>query len=335
MEKLLNPEFLLFMLIPIGMFTLPIILGRIVEEPEEKQRRKQRRINRHVKIAEFTESLLTAIRSAGRDAEIDKDGSSVIIDKAIGLIPPSDIDSLYDSFKQGFSVSELKEKLLDLVVFKKKQIGKYTNFETEYFLRDQLTLRLMNIERHRNELKNLVYSNEENDIAICIAYLTEDENGLIDERLIDKKTFRPWMWRQAYLWCSSVDPPLLYEIPEDEDEIEDEPENLIESRRLDPFKTYILTNKEQYLGASVLFYNGIQDRIYDLLGECFLIPLSVHRWLIIPVTPYTKPKCEEYVRLLKEDNRNAKYPELVLSDNVYMYDGELLMQVSEGLSFNY
>ena len=114
---------------------------------------------------------------------------------------------------------------------------------------------------------------------------------------------------------------------EDEDEIEGEPENLIDSRRLNPFKTYILTNKEQYLGASVLFYNGVQDRIYDLLGECFMIPISVHRWLIIPITPYTKPKREEYERILKEDNRNAKYPELVLSDNVYMYDGELLMQV--------
>lgn len=326
MEKLLNPEFLLFMLIPIGMFTLPIILGRIVEEPEEKQQRKQKRLNWGVKKEEFTDRLITEIRSTGRDAEIDTASNSIIIDKAIGIIPPSDIDSLYNSFKQGYSVSELKEKLLDLVVFKKKQIGKYTNFETEYFLRDQLTLRLMNIERHREELKNLVYSNEENDIAICIACLTEDENGLINERLIDKKTFRPWMWRQAYLWCSSIDPPLLYEIPEDEDEIEDEPENLIDSRRLDPFKTYILTNKEQYLGASVLFYNGIQDRIYDLLGECFLIPLSVHRWLIIPATPYTKPKCEGYVRLLMEDNRTAEHPELVLSDNVYVYDGELLSE---------
>ncbi len=328
MERPFDPWIIIIVLITLSFFTVPVILGRILEEPEEKQQRKQKRINWGVKKEEFTDRLITEIRSAGRDAEIDRAGNSIKIDKAIGIIPPSDIDSLYNSFKQGYSVKDLAEKLFDLVVFRKEQFGKYTNYKTEHFLRDkQLTLRVMNIERHREELKNLVYSNEENDIAICIAYLTEDENGLIDEKLIDKKTFRPWMWRQAYLWCSSIDPPLLYEIPEDEDEIEGEPENLIDSRRLNPFKTYILTNKEQYLGASVLFYNGVQDRIYDLLGECFMIPISVHRWLIIPITPYTKPKREEYERILKEDNRNAKYPELVLSDNVYMYDGELLMQV--------
>ena len=174
-----------------------------------------------------------------------------------------------------------------------------------------------------------MYSNEENDIAICIACLTEDENGLINERLIDKKTFRPWMWRQAYLWCSSIDPPLLYEIPEDEDEIEDEPENLIDSRRLDQFKTYILTNKEQYLGASVLFYNGIQDRIYDILGECYMIPLSVDGWVIVPVTPYSKQKYGKYERMLREDNQNAKNPDEVLSDNFYVCCAGYLVLASE------
>lgn len=330
MGRPFDPWIIMIVLITLSFFIVPIILGRIMEEPEEKQQRKQKRLNWGVKKEEFADRLITEIRSAGRDAEINRADNFIIIDKAIGIIPPSDIGSLYDSFKQGYSVKELADKLLDLVVFKKKQIGKYTNFETEYFLRDkQLTLRVMNIGRHREELRNLVYTNVEDDIALCIACRLEDEDGSVHEQLMDRKTFRPWMWRQAYSYSPDLDPPKLYCLSKDDDDEDDYTGNLLDARRLYSFKKYFLTNEKEYLGASVLFQNGIQDRIYDLLGECYMIPLSVDGWVIVPVTPYSKQKYGKYERMLREDNQNAKNPDEVLSDNVYVCCAGYLVLASE------
>lgn len=323
-------QLILCLLVPIGMFTLPAIIGRFLEEPWQKKERKQSRINRRVKKTEFLDKLIAEIRSAGRNVDIDSDRNCIIIDKDIGIIPPSDIDWLYDNFRFGKSVSELTDSLLDLVVFKKIKKGEITTYEREYFLRSrQLTLRVMNIKRHREELRNLVYTNIEDDIALCIACHLKNEDGSVCEQLMDKKTFRPWMWWQAYYSSPDIDPPKLYCLSKDDDDEDDYTGNLLDARRLNSFKTYFLTNEKEHLGASVLFQNGIQDRIYDLLGKCYMIPLSVDGWVVIPVTPYSTKKYEKYERMLREDNQNAKNPDEVLSDNVYVCDGGFLLLAEE------
>ena len=132
------------------------------------------------------------------------------------------------------------------------------------------------------------------------------------------------MFDYALKHARSVDPPLLTATwgknPDSEEVV-----NLLDIedciRDIDKEVFYVLTNSHNLLGASVMFYPGVQEDVARVLGESYYaIPSSINEFLIIPLSAGVE---YEYLRdLLEEANDEKTEPGEVLTDKVFFYDKE-------------
>jgi hypothetical protein len=81
---------------------------------------------------------------------------------------------------------------------------------------------------------------------------------------------------------------------------------------------YVLTNKARLYGASCILYPNLLDSIADKLTcDFYLIPSSIHEFLILPVLPGT---CiQDLNAMIHEVNSTQVEEEEILSDHAYFY----------------
>jgi len=84
---------------------------------------------------------------------------------------------------------------------------------------------------------------------------------------------------------------------------------------------YVLTTQEMLLGAVALFYPGIRERIYHLMGGgYYAIPSSVHEFLIVPMSAGIPPSSLH--EMLLDANQTIVEPKDILCDDLYYYESE-------------
>ena len=81
---------------------------------------------------------------------------------------------------------------------------------------------------------------------------------------------------------------------------------------------FVLSNKKNFYGATVLFYPGVMDALYKRLGVFYILPSSVHETLIVRRGTNEPSGLLEMVQCV---NTEAVHPEEKLADSVYQYDG--------------
>ena len=97
--------------------------------------------------------------------------------------------------------------------------------------------------------------------------------------------------------------------------------NLLEGGIASGSAMLFLTNEESREGASALFYDGILDRIRDVIGgDYYILPSSIHEFVIVPGCASTG-RTDELKKIVLEANRTVTRPYEILNDNVYHYDG--------------
>ncbi len=82
---------------------------------------------------------------------------------------------------------------------------------------------------------------------------------------------------------------------------------------------YLITNRRNFMGASVMGNPAVMEKTSGLLGgDFYIIPSSIHEVLAIKVDPiYTSTSLQDMVRDVNDTEVNV---EDRLSDNVYVYD---------------
>ena len=83
-------------------------------------------------------------------------------------------------------------------------------------------------------------------------------------------------------------------------------------------KVFVLSNKKNFYGATVLFYPGVMDALYKRLGVFYILPSSVNETLIVR---RGTNESSELLELVKYVTTDAVLPEEKLTDSVYQYDG--------------
>lgn len=80
---------------------------------------------------------------------------------------------------------------------------------------------------------------------------------------------------------------------------------------------YVLTNKAKCIGAAVVLYPGILESCAEMMGgDYYLIPSSIHEFLIAPVSA---GEPDEIQTMIRDINQRALVPEEVLADHAYLY----------------
>lgn len=82
---------------------------------------------------------------------------------------------------------------------------------------------------------------------------------------------------------------------------------------------YVVTNCRRSWGAGVIFYPGILDRLYRIVGEnYYLLPSSVHEFILIPESFGVE---SEHLKVIVGEVNEIEVPEdEILSDQIYYYN---------------
>ena len=102
-----------------------------------------------------------------------------------------------------------------------------------------------------------------------------------------------------------------------------EPQNLLnEFPSSEPEGLMVLSNKDMELGASVLFYPEVQERISAAIGgDYFVLPSSVHELLVLPDNG--DHNAGSLAKMVQDVNRNSVSPEERLGDKVLHYRADV------------
>lgn len=194
-------------------------------------------------------------------------------------------------------------------------------------IRDSLRVRLMDIKRNPETLQNSVYEPVGCGLAL-VAYMELPEeiadggivnvpaklaSGLADtnpEVILEDAMKRSVSQSHPKL-CAIQD--MLFGSMTGM-----EPENYLTGGDAPEDTLLVLTTEDGRLGASVLFYPGMKEKIGEIVGkDYFVLPSSIHEVLIMPDNGQMSPM--ELAKMVKEINDNEVSPQDLLCSRVLRF----------------
>ena len=98
----------------------------------------------------------------------------------------------------------------------------------------------------------------------------------------------------------------------------------------DDIPLYMLHNADtETYGAAIMLKIGCLEYVRKAVGEFYILPSSVHELMIIPKYQNLQQSPTEMLHMVRDINRSSVDPIDQLSDNIYVYDGELKMITGE------
>lgn len=79
---------------------------------------------------------------------------------------------------------------------------------------------------------------------------------------------------------------------------------------------YVLSNKDRYFGAAAVLYPNLLQKIKNRLGSFYLLPSSVHEWIIMPANSAIT---SELNQMINDVNRDYVDSSNQLSNHCYLY----------------
>ena len=191
-------------------------------------------------------------------------------------------------------------------------------------IKDKLTVKVVSIEKNRALLDRLVYKDMGCGLAIIPAidisknYMTNVSKTLAEHEGYDTDELIEAALRSVSKSAPAVMKDLGSATFGGETNLLENPDTeLIENGGL-----FVLSNKENMNGASVMFYEGVLDKAMLVIGSSFyILPSSIHEVILVPST--FNGSVSEFKKMVVTANKTVVEPYEVLSDDVYFYDGKL------------
>lgn len=239
------------------------------------------------------------------------------------------VKELYDRYKKGALLTEICRDVIQ-EVRKVSQIGfldKIKHIKEYERVKKDLFIRLLNVERNRNELKNAVYR-VLGDIAFVLYLKIGEQDGCVTSMKIKEDVLNCWerecgkVFEDALLNTYFVSPPRIYCWEKMMFNYEYEGENFMSL--LSEYKLNreavgnCLSTSKRTNGAIAIFLPGVAQRIADLLEDSFyMVFTSIHE-VMIHNDRFVDP--EELRKVLAETVRDATPEEDFLTMYIYHYD---------------
>lgn len=234
------------------------------------------------------------------------------------------LDEYYNAYLKGRPLEDLSECLVE----KSRKTPELPQWERDMLLdfsllKDKIVYKLVNAQENEKLLKeapNLPLL----DFAI-VFYLhlpiSEAESGTI---LIRNEHLKLWncpisrLYEYAKKNTPEICPPMLCPLTA-----------LIEAAGEvweEECPIFVLTNETGVYGATAVLYQEIPQLIYqEVGGNYYLLPSSIHEFLIVPEKEDTVPG--ELRAIVREVNRTEIAKEEFLSDQIYYFNGEIITKM--------
>ena len=237
------------------------------------------------------------------------------------------LDDAYARFTEGEDLHTLTEELKDAYLGSlgtREPQKMELDFER---IKDNLTVRLLEIKRNRGYLANTPYMTVGNGLAMVCDIKMEDGiegtwRATVTQSMLESQNYdKRELFMVAMDNAQHLDPPILVDM--NQALFAREGENLM--LRTEPLpsdevdKMYILSNTAGMLGSAALFYPGTREHVAELLGESYsVLPSSQHEVLTIPDSAGI-PR-EDLAGMVRSANETVVEPKDVLSDNIFHFD---------------
>ncbi|MBP5197813.1 MAG: hypothetical protein J6033_02055 [Lachnospiraceae bacterium] len=261
----------------------------------------------------------------------------VITKKGSNLSPTIYVEKLLEEYENGTSLDDLAKMLIS--IYENDTFS--LNVDMEFFkdfasVKDSICYKLISVEKNEELLKTIPYS-EVLDLAKVYYYVYNDMRLGKGYILIHNVHLKNWGITPEELdkaatentpvlneWkCESLDNVIIklfkdkgFSMEEIEMQLKEKPEGT---------KMFVLTNTEDFLGASTILYPGVLSRISEeyMEGDFYILPCSIHEVILLRTGNSFDESEREYMRNLVADV-NSTSLELcdILSDSIYFYDSK-------------
>lgn len=240
------------------------------------------------------------------------------------LAPIIYLEGIYNYFLQGESL----EDLADFLIENSRKISNVHKINYKEFLefpkiREHIVYKLVNAKRNEKLLGDIPHL-PLFDLAIVFYWIVPTGEGEYGSVLIKNSHMNLWKLPVSVLYeCAKENTKKIfpYMFRPLNEYVNDTAGISLEKSPL-----YILSNTEGIFGASAILYPEMPGKIYKILGEkYYLLPSSVHEFLIVPENRLVHPK--NLKAMVKEVNETQIVEEELLSDNVYYFDGDIITKM--------
>lgn len=288
-----------------------------------------------MKKIEFAQELVKKIEGILPDCEItittvlknnDVEYTGVVIkEKNSNIAPTIYIETAYDSYKKGSSVSELAKELVNVYEKHKPRkdfnIGSFTNFEN---VKDRIIYTLVNKESNKRNQENCV-TVEYLDMLIMFKVLLSEDNEMATIT-IKKEHMDFWnVTENDLLNLAKENTPKLLKAEKITlaDYLYNQmPEIKIMGIMPEIPPVYVVSNEKKMYGAIAILYKDMLESIAKDLGtdRLYIVPSSIHECLVMEADDETL----EFKNIIANVNDEVVSEEEILPYNLYVYEnGEI------------
>ena len=247
------------------------------------------------------------------------------------LHPQIYLERFFEDYKRGKTMKEILQDVMTTYEEALKNINpdSLSGIEDWEQVKGRLAFRLLSKERNKETLENYVYK-EFLDLAAIVTFCAEiDEQGVKAIRVTHDLAERWNVSEEEILQAAEENTEALFPVRMEpildtlcrvaDISRDDLPEVVLAEE--DSPQIMVLTNYLGVNGATVLLYDSLLQQVYEKLGgKFFILPSSIHEVIVMPLA--SAPPITDSQKMVEQINRSAVKEEEILSDSVYLYDGE-------------
>ncbi|MCD8018155.1 MAG: DUF5688 family protein [Clostridiales bacterium] len=236
------------------------------------------------------------------------------------VAPTIYLEDYYASYRKGEDVESIISTIRAQYSWAMERASAYELDVLDYdHMKDRIIYRLVNFEKNKKMLQECPYVRLY-DMVLTFRWVAHSDNIGISTVLVTNQELKLWgisiheliLAAQANT-CRLFPPRILSmnEVLRQTGQVQEEFE--------DGVTMYVLTNKQQINGATVLVYeNVLQEFAEDKQTDFYVLPCSIHEMILIPSRELDEP--DRLYDMVREANTTAVSPGDVLSDSVYYYN---------------
>ncbi len=259
-----------------------------------------------------------------------------IMEKTMNICPTIYLEEYFKRYNSGDNFADLFTEIIGIYEEHKDPHFHAAEFFMDYEkIKNKLSVKLISATMNRQLLLDVPHALVEDLALVCMVDLKSDagDNGSV---LIHNNHICMWGIKQEQLiddaitnaqennsvYARKLNDVILdlygtgYEnIPEWMDKAD------IEELGKDPGNLYVLTNRKQMYGASVIMYPGVLSSIANVLGgDYYIIPSSIHEVIILPAD--ISGENNNINSMIRCVNTEMLAREEILSEHAYLYSSE-------------
>lgn len=247
------------------------------------------------------------------------------------LHPQIYLERFFEDYKRGKTMKEILQDVMTTYEEALRNINpdSLSGIEDWEQVKGRLAFRLLSKERNKETLENYVYK-DFLDLAAIVTFCAEiDEQGVKAIRVTHDLAERWNVSEEEILQAAEENTEDLFPVRMEpildtlcrvaDISRDDLPEEVLAEE--DSPQIMVLTNYLGVNGATVILYDSFLQQVYEKLGGKFIIlPCSIHEVIVMPLA--SAPHAADSQKMVEQINRSAVKEEEILSDSVYLYDGE-------------